>query len=393
MSKREVHRPAGETSTELPTPDRLVREQAFALGFDVVGVARADEPLGVEHARYLEFIERGMHGEMGYLAEYSEQRRRLDTSAILEGARSVVCVGRRYARPKESEGRDPSLAQSVARYARGQDYHNHLKRRLRRLASFIRSLAPSVLARPLCDVEPVMERAWAARAGIGFVGKNGLLITPGQGSYQLLGEVVTTLPLVPDVPIAERCGSCTRCLDACPTQAFDAPFVLDPRRCVAYLTIEQRSEPAEELRPSMGEHLFGCDVCQEVCPFNRTAPPPLERTAPFHPLARWEARDVDDLASLDEQEFDALTVGTPLRRARRGGLARNATIVAANRLARGAEGAVAASAKRALAAALTHDDPSVRAVAAWGMSRSGGGEPTSPAAPGPAGPPEDPDAH
>ncbi|XXT14369.1 tRNA epoxyqueuosine(34) reductase QueG [Sorangium sp. So ce429] len=392
MSKREAHRPAGETSTERPTHDRLVREQAFALGFDVVGVARADEPLGVEHARYLEFIERGMHGEMGYLAEYAEQRRRLDTSAILEGARSVVCVGRRYARPRESEGRDPSIAQSVARYARGQDYHNHLKRRLRRLASFIRSLAPSVLARPLCDVEPVMERVWAARAGIGFVGKNGLLITPGQGSYQLLGEVVTTLPLVPDVPIAERCGSCTRCLDACPTQAFDAPFVLDPRRCVAYLTIEQRSAPAEELRPSMGEHLFGCDVCQEVCPFNRTAPPPIERTAPFHPLARWEARDVDDLASLDEQGFDALTVGTPLRRARRGGLARNATIVAANRLARGAEGAAAASAKRALAAALTHDDPSVRAVAAWGMSRSGDGEPASRAAPLPAGPPEDPDA-
>ncbi|WP_437572990.1 tRNA epoxyqueuosine(34) reductase QueG [Sorangium sp. So ce887] len=392
MSKREAHRPAEEASSERPTHDRLVREQAFALGFDVVGVARADEPLGVEHARYLEFIERGMHGEMGYLAEYAEQRRRVDTGAILEGARSVVCVGRRYARPKDSEGRDPSLAQIIARYARGQDYHNHLKRRLRRLASFIRSLAPSVLARPLCDVEPVMERVWAVRAGLGFVGKNGLLITPGQGSYQLLGEVVTTLPLVPDVPIAERCGSCTRCLDACPTQAFDAPFVLDPRRCVAYLTIEQRSAPAEELRPAMGEHLFGCDVCQEVCPFNRTAPPPLDRTAPFHPLARWEARDVDDLTSLDEQEFDALTVGTPVRRARRGGLARNATIVAANRLARGAEGEAAASAKRALAVALTHDDPSVRAVAAWGMRRAGCGESTNPDAAEPAGSLEDPGA-
>ncbi|WP_437901509.1 tRNA epoxyqueuosine(34) reductase QueG [Sorangium sp. So ce124] len=392
MSERDAHRAAGEASAARTTPDRLVREQAFALGFDVVGVARADEPLGIEHARYLEFVARGMHGEMGYLADYAEQRRRLDTGAILEGARSVVCVGRRYARPKESERRDPSLAQSVARYARGQDYHNHLKRRLRRLAAFIRSLAPSVFARPLCDVEPVMERVWAARSGIGFVGKNGLIITPGQGSYQLLGEVVTTLALVPDVPIAERCGSCTRCLDACPTQAFDAPFVLDPRRCVAYLTIEQRSAPAEALRSGMGEHLFGCDVCQEVCPFNRTAPPPLERTAPFHPLARWEARDVDDLVSLDEQAFDALTVGTPVRRARRGGLARNATIVAANRLASGAEGAAAASAKRALVAALAHDDASVRAVAAWGMSHAGGGEPASPGMPRPDGPIEDPGA-
>ncbi|AUX44057.1 4Fe-4S ferredoxin [Sorangium cellulosum] len=392
MSKRDVHRPGGEANAAWSTPDRLVREQAFALGFDVVGVARADEPIEVEHARYLEFIARGMHGEMGYLAQYAEERRRLDTSAILEGARSVVCVGRRYARPRESEGRDAPLAQSIARYARGQDYHNHLKRRLRRLASFIRSLAPSVVARPLCDVEPVMERVWAARAGIGFVGKNGLLITPGQGSYQLLGEVVTTLQLTPDVPIAERCGSCTRCLDACPTQAFTAPFVLDPRRCVAYLTIEQRSAPAEELRPGMGEHLFGCDVCQEVCPFNKTAAPPLERTEPFHPLARWEARDVDDLTSLDERAFDELALGTPLRRARRGGLARNAAVVAANRLASGARDEAAARAKRALAAALEHDDPSVRAVAAWGMRRSEDGGPTDPGVPAPAEPPEDPGA-
>ncbi|WP_437668603.1 tRNA epoxyqueuosine(34) reductase QueG [Sorangium sp. So ce131] len=392
MSKRDVHRPGGEASAAWSTPDRLVREQALALGFDVVGVARADEPLGVEHARYVEFIARGMHGEMGYLAQYAEERRRLDTSAILEGARSVVCVGRRYARPRESEGRDAPLAQSIARYARGQDYHNHLKRRLRRLASFIRSLAPSVLARPLCDVEPVMERVWAARAGIGFVGKNGLLITPGQGSYQLLGEVVTTLPLTPDAPIAERCGSCTRCLDACPTQAFTAPFVLDPRRCVAYLTIEQRSAPAEELRPGIGEHLFGCDVCQEVCPFNKTAAPPLERTEPFHPLARWEARDVDDLTALDERAFGELALGTPLRRARRGGLARNAAIVAANRLAGGARGAAAARAKRALAAALEHDDPSVRAVAAWGLRRSEDGGPPDPADPAPGEPPEDPGA-
>jgi epoxyqueuosine reductase len=362
--------PAVEPTAERPTPDRLVREHALALGFDIVGIARADEPLGVEHARYLEFVARSMHGEMGYLAEHAEQRRRLDTDAILEGARSIVCVGRRYARPRELEERDPPLARSIARYARGQDYHNHLKRRLRRLASFIRALAPGVQARPLCDVEPVMERVWAARAGIGFVGKHGLVITPGQGSYQLLGEVVTTLSLTPDVPMAERCGSCTRCLDACPTSAFEAPFVLDPRRCIAYLTIEQRSAPPEELRPEIGEHLFGCDVCQEVCPFNRTAAPPAERTAPFHPLARWQARDVDDLTALDEHGFGALATGTPLRRARREGLARNAAVVAANRLAGGAQGDAALRAQRALTAALEHDDPSVRAVAAWGRAHA-----------------------
>ncbi|AKT39831.1 tRNA epoxyqueuosine(34) reductase QueG [Chondromyces crocatus] len=354
-----------------PELDRRVKAEALALGFDVVGVARADEPLETEHTRYREFIDQGMHGEMTYLARYVEERRRLDTTAILEGARSVICVGRRYARPRSDESEDPSLAQGVARYARGRDYHNHLKKKLRQLAKFVASLAEGARARALCDIEPVLERAWAARSGIGFVGKNGLVITPGQGSYQMLGEVVTTLDLLPDEPIRERCGSCTRCLDACPTQAFVAPFVLDPRRCVAYLTIEQRTAPEPALREGMGEHLFGCDVCQEVCPFNRTAPPPPARTAPFHPLARWEGRALDELTTLDQASFEALTEGSPVRRARREGLARSATIVAANRLARGAcSDDETETARRALHAALQHDDPSVREVARWGLEHA-----------------------
>src|SRR6202043_3539271 len=150
---------------------------------------------------------------------------------------------------------------------------------------------PGVEARVLSDVEPLLERAWAARAGVGFVGKNGLVITPGQGSYQLLGEVVTTVALVPDTPMAERCGACTRCLDACPTRAFPAPFVLDARRCVSYLTIEQKTAIAPELRPGMGEHLFGCDDCQTVCPFNAgtgaRATLTDEDGDPFAPLERW----------------------------------------------------------------------------------------------------------
>ncbi|EYF05281.1 tRNA epoxyqueuosine(34) reductase QueG [Chondromyces apiculatus] len=354
-----------------PELDRQVREQALALGFDVVGVARADEPLDADHDRYRAFIDQGMHGEMDYLARYVEERRRLDTSAILEGARSVICVGRRYARPSTDEGADPPVARSIARYARGRDYHNHLKKQLRKLAQFIEALAEGVRARALCDIEPVLERAWAARSGIGFVGKNGLVITPGQGSYQMLGEVVTTLDLVADVPLRERCGSCTRCLDACPTQAFDAPFVLDPRRCIAYLTIEHRSTPPAALQERVGEHVFGCDVCQEVCPFNRTAPPAPARTTPFHPLSRWEGRTLDDLVTLDQAAFDTLTEGSPVRRARRAGLARNAAIVAANRLARGAHGEEAEAAARALDAALQHDDASVREVAARGAERLG----------------------
>ena len=307
-------------------------EKARALGFDAVGIARADVPLEVEHARYRSFIERGMHGDMAYLAEHADARRRLDTDAILEGAKSVICVARSYARHRDAEAADPDVARLIARYARGQDYHNHLRKKLRSLAKFARTLEPGTRARPLNDVEPLLERAWASRAGLGFVGKNGLVIVPGKGSFVLLGEVVTTLDLVPDAPMAERCGSCTRCLDACPTGAFDAPFVLDPRRCISYLTIESHGDPPPEIAPGMGEHLFGCDDCQTACPFNRTEPPDPERTRAFAPHARWAELDLGDLALLDDAAFEKLTEGSPLGRATRIGLARHAIRILAARL-------------------------------------------------------------
>ncbi len=309
----------------------------------MVGVARADEALGVEHERYRAFVDQGMHGSMSWLGEDPEARRRLDGESILPGARSVICVGRRYGRSREAEAEDPPLAKLVARYARGQDYHVFMRKKLRRLASFVKTLGPGVRARVLSDVEPILERAWAARAGLGFVGKNGLVITPGQGSYQLLGEVVTTLDLVAGVPMAERCGSCTRCLDACPTQAFTAPFVLDARRCISYLTIEAREEPPAELASAVGDHLFGCDDCQEVCPFNRAAAPAAERTAQFEPHERWARLDLDDLSRLGaatEERWEEVAAGSPLRRPGPLGIARNAARVARNRLARGEGGEV-----------------------------------------------------
>lgn len=336
-----------------------MRERALSLGFHVVGIARADEPLGIEHDRYRAFLERGMHGAMAYLAEDVEARRRLDTDAILEGARSVICVGRRYYRGPEAERSDPPLARSIARYARGQDYHVFLRKRLRQLAAFVRTLAPGAEARPTCDIAPVLERAWAARAGLGFVGKNGLVITPGQGSYQLLGEVVTTLSLVPDTPMTERCGECTRCLDACPTQAFPSPFVLDPRRCIAYLTIEQREAPPDELREAIGDHLFGCDECQEVCPWNRTAPADPSSTSPFRPHERWSNLHLDNLVALDDPRWEEVALGSPVRRAGRPGLARNAVIVAENRLRKTPNDP---EAKRALERSSEHDDPMVRSL-------------------------------
>lgn len=238
-----------------------------------------------------------------------------------------------------------------------------MRKKLRTLAKLVRTFGAE--ARPLCDEEPILERAWAARAGLGFVGKNGLLIVPGVGSLVLLGEVVTTLAIEPDAPIAERCGSCTRCLDACPTNAFAAPFVLDPRRCISYLTIEHRSPVPEELREGIGAHLFGCDDCQTVCPFNTSARS-KERDAVvdprFLPDPRWNEVTLGDLLVLDDDGFVRLREGSAIGRATRAGLARNAAIVLGNRRD--------ATARPQLErAAREHDSPEVREAAAWALRR------------------------
>ena len=230
----------------------------------------------------------------------------------------------------------------------------------------------------MCDDAPVLERAWAVRAGLGFIGKNGMLIVPGLGSMVLLGEVVTTLDLsldLGDVPpgpsgrrphVQDRCGACTRCIDACPTRAFSSAFVLDPRRCVSYLTIEQRGAIPVELREGVGSHLFGCDDCQTVCPFNAgiAARTTLDTRDgdPFAPLERWSSARLESLLSLDESAWRELFEGTPLRRAGRAGIARNAAVVLGNRRDPNALPALRA-------AASGHEDPVVREAAAWGVAR------------------------
>ncbi|MFO0617761.1 MAG: tRNA epoxyqueuosine(34) reductase QueG [Polyangiaceae bacterium] len=348
----------------------IVRERARLLGLEHVGFARADAPLEADHARYQRFVDRGMHGVMDWLARDADARRTLDGPAILPGARSVISVARPYARSPSAEARDPDVARLIARYARGQDYHNHFRKKLRLLAKFVRTLGEGVEARPLCDVEPLLERAWAARAGLGFVGKNGLVIVPGRGSFVLLGEVVTTLDLGADAPMAERYGSCTRCLDACPTSAFDAPFVLDPRRCVAYLTIEAAPEtPAD--RGDLGEHLFGCDECQVVCPFNRTEAPSPDATRPFAPHARWAELDLGDLACLTDAEFERISEGSPIGRATRRGLARSAIRVARTRLSTGEDPARRDAARAALVKACAAADREIAEFAQAALDTDG----------------------
>ncbi len=337
-----------------------VLARARELGFDAVAVARASTPIDADFERYQAFVAGGMHGDMGFLAEHPEARARVDGPDILPGARSVICLARLYQRSDDAS--DDGLARLVARYARGHDYHNGVRKKLRRLAAFVRSLGDDVRARPICDEEPLLERAWAARAGLGFVGKNGLLIVPGLGSYVLLGEVVTTLALEPDSPIPERCGSCRLCLDACPTEAFVRPFVLDARRCVAYLTIEQRGDIPADLRAGVGEHLFGCDDCQTACPFTR-GKRPAARTSMFAPLERWSTVTLSDLLAPDlADRWPSIAEGSPLHRAGPHGLARNAAVVLGNR-------GDAAAVPALRAAAVAHPSEVVRRAADWAASR------------------------
>ena len=311
-----------------------VRAYARALGFDAVGIARADEPLTADFDRYEAFLGSGYHGGMQYLAESREVRRRLDEDSILLGAKSIICLAARYTR--QNEASDPPTSQLIARYARGLDYHGFVSRKTRKLAAFLRrqgTFEAPVEARPMCDTAPVLERAWAARAGLGFVGKNGLVIIPGQGSFVMLGEVVTTLELEPDAPMGERCGTCTRCLDVCPTKAFPAPFVLDARKCISYWTIETTDAIPDEMRAAIGEHLFGCDDCQTVCPFNTAKRTDSAFASRFEP--REQFRDVALEQCLDVGTNDQRIGAGPLKRIGAEGLARNAAIVLENRAAKG----------------------------------------------------------
>jgi len=337
--------------------------EARAAGFARVGVARA-EPLGVEAERLAAWLAAGRHGEMGYMAESAAAR--VDPTlahgapggpGLLPSARSVIVLAMPYARDAARVGPAPGR---VARYARGRDYHNVAGRRARTLAKWLRREGHK--ARATCDTMPIMERAWAERAGLGFLGKNCCLIIPGLGSHVVLATVLTSAELAPDAPQTERCGACTLCLDACPTRAFAAPRELDARRCISYLTIEASGPAPEPLRPAVGDWLFGCDACQDVCPFNRTALPPEETTRAFAPDPRWDAHDAAALLRMDEESFATFAAGSPIQRPGRRGMARNAAIVLGN-----------SANKRHLPvlreAAVSDADEGVREAARWAVAR------------------------
>ena len=346
----------------------LIKERTYELGFDLIGVAPAAR---APHAdAYAAWVDAGYAASMGYMVR--EVARRQEPRLVLPGAQSVVVVGLSYftANPPREVWDDPSRGR-IARYAWGRDYHEAMLPRLQQLGMFIRAQAGQEIAWRACvDSIPLLERDIAACAGLGFIGKNTCLINPTWGSYLFLGELLVGLELEYDV--AERsgaCGACTRCLTACPTGALVAPTVLDSRRCISYLTIELKDSIPMELRPLMGNWIFGCDECQSVCPWpRRFAHAGRQDFLRFDPDAC--APRLLDLIQLSEDGFRARVKGSPLQRAKRRGLLRNVAVALAN----WGDG----QAIPALRAAAADADPLIREHAAWALDQHHGpgfGEP------------------
>jgi len=291
--------------------DLTDRVKAFAcdeLAFDLVGITSAVPPAGA--ARLEEWLAAGYHGEMAWMADTAGVRR--DPGRFLAGARSVVCVAMAYHDRVEPAVGAEGERVVVARFARRKDYHDVIRPRLARLGRMLADLRPGSRWRTAVDSAPVLERDLAARAGLGWIGKNTCLIDRRLGSELLLGELFTTVELVADAPARGHCGTCTACLTACPTAALVAPGVLDARRCISYLTIEHRSELPSGLAPALAPHLAGCDICQAVCPWNHRAE--IRCAAVLAARAHLAAPDLDALLALDERGFLAFSAGTPLRR-------------------------------------------------------------------------------
>jgi len=337
---------------------QLIKAKAYALGCDLVGITSAT-PLA--HAgRYRAWIAQGFAGEMGYMTRHVDKR--MAPSGVLSGVQSIIVLGLNYhttpAPAQESQGRG-----WISQYAWGEDYHTVLGEKLAALVAYIRDVeGPTVQARWYVDTGPILERELAWRAGLGWPGKHTNLINRRLGSWLFLGVILLDYQLAYDEPATPHCGTCTRCLIACPTGALVAPGVLDARRCISYLTIELRGPIPRHLRPLMGTHIFGCDICQAVCPWNRKAPESTETA--FLSRAGYAAPELLPLLSLSDEEFRAKFRGSPIKRTKRRGLLRNVAVALGN--------LQDPRAIPALILALRDSEPLIRGHAAWALGRIGG---------------------
>ncbi|MET0397135.1 MAG: tRNA epoxyqueuosine(34) reductase QueG [Longimicrobiaceae bacterium] len=357
-----MHPPAGLAAR--------IRARALEMGFDDVGVA----PVGPSaHGDvYERWLAAGMHGEMGYLAREDAVAKRRDPAGLVPGARSAVVVALNYHPPEDARApssADPSRA-VFARYARGEDYHDMMKERLIALQEWIAAELVPVSGRAYVDTGAVLERELAQRAGLGWAGRNTMLIRPGRGSYCFLGAVLLDVELEPAAPFAaDRCGRCARCVEACPTGALlgrgtDGAPLMDARRCISYLTIEQRGPIPRELRPLIGNRVYGCDICQEVCPWNSFASDTSEPA--FLPRDGVDGASLIELMGLTQEEFSRRFKGSAVKRTKRRGLLRNVAVALGNW---GLPEAVPV-----LVEALSDAEPLVRGHAAWALGCIASGE-------------------
>lgn len=332
-----------------------IRAEAARLGFSQVGVCPAVTPEGI--GRFREWLEAGYAGQMQWLPERAEAY--AHPRSVLEGARSVVMLAMNY-RTADPVPTEPGQGR-VSRYAWGAaDYHDLIRERLNQLAEHVRRLALHAAARGVVDTAPILEREFAHLAGLGWVGKHTLLLNRSQGSWFFLAALLTDLELEYDAPQeTDHCGACRACLDACPTNAFPAPYVLDASRCISYLTIELRDHVPPELREGMGDWLFGCDVCQDVCPWNRRAPESVEPA--FAPLDGMNPLALLPLFNLSDDDFRARFRHSPLWRSKRRGILRNAAIVLGNH--------PTPAALATLLRGLQDSESLVRAACAWALGK------------------------
>ncbi|MBY0522559.1 MAG: tRNA epoxyqueuosine(34) reductase QueG [Gemmataceae bacterium] len=335
-----------------------IKERAHSLGFELAGIAPAAPADGFDRLR--DWLAQGFAGEMTYMERQAEARRH--PSSILSEVRSVVMVAMNYRirRQEAGVGNQESGTGRVASYAQGADYHDVLRQRLNSLLAWLQIEVPGCRGRGVVDTAPLLERDFARRAGLGWFGKNTMLLNRRLGSFFFLGALLLDLELTADAPHeTQHCGTCTACLNSCPTQAFVGPGVLDARRCISYLTIELRGAVPDELAPAMGDWIFGCDICQDVCPWNRKAPPGAEPA--LTPRPDLEAVDLVELLNITDEEFRRCFRQTALWRGKRRGLLRNVAIALGN--------CGDAAALPALRRALADSEPLIRNAAAWAIGR------------------------
>jgi epoxyqueuosine reductase len=303
------------TLTDLRQQTNFIKATAQALGFSFCGISRA-EFLAEEAPRLEAWLRQGHHGKMGYMENHFDKR--LDPTLLVPGAKSVVSLLYNYF----PEPTDTSRSEyKVAKYAYGEDYHFVIKEKLREFMDAINQNIGEVHGRAFVDSAPVMERAWAKKSGLGWIGKNSLLLNRHAGSFFFLAELIIDLDLEYDGPVKDYCGSCTACIDACPTDAIPEPYVVDGSKCISYFTIELKEEIPNEVKGKFENWVFGCDICQDVCPWNRFAKPHQE--ARFQPSTEFKEMTTDDWKELTEEVFQKIFEKSPLKRSKFEGLRRN----------------------------------------------------------------------